>query len=896
MIPPGGPARVSAPFSFLHDLDGRIHTSLATLLAALATFAVCWTAHAHKFKQLGIVVNQLDSATLPDLEQRQKEINDILKQCDDSDHRIRVTILKSKPNQNPTDGSGNPIAPGGNVPGDGASRGLTDSATGSEVKNGGLKIWIANEVRFGTNAAAADNKVVNGVTFVGLPCCVIRSQSDIDGDARSWAHEIGHALGLPHDDTDPNNLMYGSRRKDDKSPAGSGLTADQCKKLEEALSKLNPTETNTLDQLTNTPSTTTTHWSVDLPDPFPLKDTPLDLGAAHLDFNSYVGNPTNRLLNLDLFVNAQFTGPPLPHYCVWIDTDNDPITGTNGYDVQFTYYAGTSPVGTSMATKYVGTGPPQGVGGGLVQFSTLTVAGTGPTNGAERAVGTRLSSSVPLSLFTNSPATPLAPLVRVLVTTETNALPFSVADSIGPEQVRTMPLPAPVVTLGTYLANQGETVGVSGSNFAPSAPYRILLDDRRIVSGVTDPSGALGTSFVVPPLSPDDYLMDVIDDTGNAQVAVLRVNGPATVINPGFDLFTTPPRGSWQTFTTTNPIPAGFFDPGSDPFTGTIQLQGVPLTTDPPGPLGPADTIVQRQQPVQLPGPSNTIPIEIVSLSLVSCQPITVTYGGTRPEQWNVQISLSLVQPQTNGTMTIKPGSCAGQGGTFSATLPVMPRLVFTRLSDEAQRVVDPAPPLVFQTRDGHWLPFDPGFGIFHGPNFPVQIIQDGRTNTLPPSLPPTFFPGLRAVHCQPLCGDAPTFLKRMTHEDAQLAEHGVLPAQPPMPDRDGDGIPDDADNCPDTPNPDQADWDDDGIGNACDSEAVPRLQIRVGPNAGNGTLSWPEKKWCFRVRVTDNVADASSSWGVVPGTPTPTNNDLEITISITQPKQFFRLERRPLQ
>jgi hypothetical protein len=39
-----------------------------------------------------------------------------------------------------------------------------------------------------------------------------------------------------------------------------------------------------------------------------------------------------------------------------------------------------------------------------------------------------------------------------------------------------------------------------------------------------------------------------------------------------------------------------------------------------------------------------------------------------------------------------------------------------------------------------------------------------------------------------------------------------------PPPDRDGDGVPDDTDNCPDVANPDQADSDGDGIGNACDT------------------------------------------------------------------------------
>jgi hypothetical protein len=67
-----------------------------------------------------------------------------------------------------------------------------------------------------------------------------------------------------------------------------------------------------------------------------------------------------------------------------------------------------------------------------------------------------------------------------------------------------------------------------------------------------------------------------------------------------------------------------------------------------------------------------------------------------------------------------------------------------------------------------------------------------------------------------------------------------------PLNDRDGDGVPDDEDNCPDVPNPDQSDGDGDGIGDACDDcagtiipEPAPTSSRGLGKN--RWTLESPD-------------------------------------------------------
>lgn len=165
-------------------------------------------------------------------------------------------------------------------------------------------------------------------------------------------------------------------------------------------------------------------------------------------------------------------------------------------------------------------------------------------------------------------------------------------------------------------------------------------------------------------------------------VVGLLVVGPgaarAAPIAAGFDLFDTDPTTQFD-FSGPLAIPAGFFAPGSDPFTGAVRFGGEPLKTFHGMNSGDADTIVQRLAGVDpVASPSMPIPVQIMALNLVAMEPITVTVGGAR-QFWDVYVQVSPTQPSMGSMMTHQNGA---QGGTFDSTLQVLPKFTFTRLSN----------------------------------------------------------------------------------------------------------------------------------------------------------------------------------------------------------------------
>lgn len=220
-----------------------------------------------------------------------------------------------------------------------------------------------------------------------------------------------------------------------------------------------------------------------------------------------------------------------------------------------------------------------------------------------------------------------------------------------------------------------------------------------------------------------------------------------------FDSTVQPGEDHWTTVQPTNivfgdggstepsipPIPAGFFDPGSLPFEGTVQLRGVPL--DPAS--SDTDTIVRRLAPADLPDvPSGaTIPIEMVAMQLQSIQPIFIEISPDFPADSFFDVYVTIVQDQpSTGQMTISRNSA--EGGVFTSQLNVHPRISFIPVGGGPEFVLpNPGPIVLENTLNPHPWCYDAAFGAVPqaGPNFfpkPPPLTEeepDGSQHTVLP-------------------------------------------------------------------------------------------------------------------------------------------------------------------
>jgi hypothetical protein len=153
------------------------------------------------------------------------------------------------------------------------------------------------------------------------------------------------------------------------------------------------------------------------------------------------------------------------------------------------------------------------------------------------------------------------------------------------------------------------------------------------------------------------------------------------VIQNGTDISVTPADGSSFLDFTKKPIPAGFFCPGSAPFTGKVAFRGEPIVTGTPGALGATDTIVQRLDDAVFNkrGVARTR-VQFRALSLKSLAPIETECG-----KFTVTVSLDGVQPITRMVITRENKT----GGRFTVPLALNLKVRFEPVGQVSKEALE---------------------------------------------------------------------------------------------------------------------------------------------------------------------------------------------------------------
>lgn len=154
--------------------------------------------------------------------------------------------------------------------------------------------------------------------------------------------------------------------------------------------------------------------------------------------------------------------------------------------------------------------------------------------------------------------------------------------------------------------------------------------------------------------------------------ALPAVAAPGSFVPAGVDYWQTLASGATAYNFAANPIPAGFFCPGSPAFRGRINFEGVPLRTEPAGILGTTDTIIERLDDAYFDAKGRAeTRIRGRALNLQGTETLKTICG-------ELKVTANLADDQPVSRMTLQRDS--PEGGTFDAQLRLRVKINFTHL------------------------------------------------------------------------------------------------------------------------------------------------------------------------------------------------------------------------
>ena len=489
---------------------------LALLLALAAMLVATGTALADELEQLDLKVNIVkDSKTKKeDAEAMQKGINAILGQCKDYGIHMEVTISTVETDVTKI-GDLDPV-PAENVTT--AQQGEILTEAQKEAEKGQIKMVVLKSF-----AQPDPETTVLGSARMSDPTSEKPSATICDGaGADSWAHELGHALGLNDRNREPNNFMAQKKVRTDTK-----VDEDQCRTMKEFLKKRKAEARCTECQEKAggcVPGAESANDAIfdergDVTNPI------VDVEATFFTFDLDPLSPTLfTTTGVGLFPDT----PVSATYSIGFDTDNNAATGGTvgpfgGFEFAAVVQAtGTFPFNSTAMGSLIKL--PEGTEVTPLDSEFRRLLHHIDVEEGQIPPDEEIGAEIALAI----PVTALAPLddpIRVAVVASSGVD----QDLVEPETINTLPGPAPELLVAPRTASPGEALTIEGSGFASNSDVRLVLADEPLGETATLGDGTFSTSAPTLSLGPGNYLLDAIDEEGNFGLEVITVLGPGGV-------------------------------------------------------------------------------------------------------------------------------------------------------------------------------------------------------------------------------------------------------------------------------------------------------------------------------------------------------------------------------
>jgi hypothetical protein len=493
----------------------RLVVLLLVSLIVLSCFSALQRVRADTYNQIPLWINIIEGATI-----NRDQIDDIEKQMDqifaNAGLNWRVTsVIVNDDYKDPDKSQDQP----GEVRVGAEEDGLFNKGKNEVKDKAGVKIFVVKKILNSTGGSSGfvgGSEIVPGTRTID----VVSNKSDgspVDG--QTWAHELGHVLGLQHENPDgsdrpPGDLMYPFAAGGTNLTAADVATMNQTK-IERALGL--PSLTN--DQIgtnydeyhsedNDTQGDSWYNWT--------------DIWDAYFSF--YILNTTRDMYLTTLLGGLVPEGSGLVSY-VALDGDNDPATGGEFQDslgIDYLIEVNVLVPGSTegMLFHYPGMEP-------IAPLETKLETcyhhrcSEGPPEIPEEPIQNKIVIELPLALLG-----PMSDPINAAISVQS-------FDGLGQDMfrnitVKTSPPTRPTLTLDPPIAYSGTVISASGTGYTPDSKVSIIFNHMNMSTAEIDPDGSFTTSFTVPYVPATHYMVDAIDDSYNVGVSMFTITPDTT--------------------------------------------------------------------------------------------------------------------------------------------------------------------------------------------------------------------------------------------------------------------------------------------------------------------------------------------------------------------------------